>query len=70
MQKREHIELKLCPAEILDNGKVRIGALSPSFPAAPSSTGARGKSMPGSPTDQTEGDPIRFRHNRRTVRRL
>lgn len=40
MQKREHIELKLCPAEILDNGKVRIGALSPSFPAAPSSTGA------------------------------
>ena len=43
MQKREHIELKLCPAEILDNGKVRIGALSPSFPAAPSSTGARGK---------------------------
>ena len=31
MQKREHIELKLSPAEILDNGKVRIGALSPSF---------------------------------------
>ena len=70
MQKREHIELKLSPAEILDNGKVRIGALSPSFPAAPSSTGARGKSKPGSSTDQTEGDPIRFRHNRRTVRRL
>ena len=43
MQKREHIELKLCAAEIRDNGKVRIGALSPSFPAAPSSTAARGE---------------------------
>ena len=70
MQKREHIELKLSPAEILDNGKVRIGALSPSFPAAPFSTGAREKGMPGSPTDQSGSDPIRFRHNRRTVRRL
>ena len=68
MQKREYIVLKLSPAEILDSGKVRIGALSPSFPAAPS--GARGKGMPGSPTDQAGGDPIRFRHNRRTARRL
>ena len=70
MQKREHIELKLSPAEILDNGKVRIGALSPSFPAAPFITGAREKDMSGSPTDQSGGDPIRFRHNRHTVRRL